>query len=238
MKYVLRCWQRLGDILLCLPAAEHLHSQGHQVFVECYSRYHSIFKCLDYCKPIDLGFNVGADSFDYFFILMGVHPSGGGSEDRYKNYRDSGKKWQHFVYEPHLCLRTAKLGPPKFSRLGFCSRSDYGLPEKFTLVAPYGHSQVTRHDPGDVVRFARQLNPKNPLFILNEADSRSPFSIQAKDLSHLPDLISMAENFVAINSAPSIIAAALGRSYHHFPQTGQFCQDDTAYLSTNAIIKK
>lgn len=232
MTYTLKCWGRLGDILLCFPAAKFLHDRGNEVLIECKTEYHDIFQCVDYVKPVPMYMGRGHP------IVMGVHPNSGGTLQRYLSYRKSGKKWQDWVYQQVNVLAECPGGAPLFTKLGHVKPSFYSLPKQFVLASPFGYSQVVKYRPEGVVAAVCDRNPGVPHKTLNDAHSSSHFQITARRLSHLPDIISWAHDFASINSAPAIIAAGLGRSYLHFPQTGESAQDDTAYLSPKAEIAK
>ena len=51
MKALIKQPGRVGDLIICLPIAEY-YSQGFEVFWECPAEYHSLFRNIDYCKPI------------------------------------------------------------------------------------------------------------------------------------------------------------------------------------------
>jgi hypothetical protein len=231
MTYTLRCWQRLGDILLCLPAAQYLHIQGHTVFIECYLKYHAIFQCVDYAVPVEPRARPEGQ-----LLVMGVHPHSGGTLARYLAYRRGGLKWQDFVYteipELNECPRVA----PVFTRTDFTTHEEYGLPRKFVLLAPDGYSQIQKHSEGAMASLLRARQPGLPIFTLTEHAGGRRGCITAVSLAHLPQIISWAERFSTINSAPAIIAAGLGRAYTHYPQEGWVAQDDTAYLASHAEV--
>ena len=230
MIYTLKCWGRLGDILLCFPAAKFLHEQGHKVVIACLHQYHSIFDTVDYVRPAACPYNEGR------VLVMGVHPTSGGSMARYNAFRESGQKWQDWVYAQHEILSECPKGPPLFTKLGLVNRSAYALQKPFVLVAPYGYSQVTKINPEEVIEAMRKRHPKAKLMILNDAQGSNPAHITARRLSHLPDIINWAEDFASINSSPAVIAAGLGKSYLHFGQTNNNSQDCTAYLSNNVVL--
>jgi hypothetical protein len=43
---------KVGDILICLPIAEHYSKLGYDVEWLCPKEYHSLFNYVDYCKPV------------------------------------------------------------------------------------------------------------------------------------------------------------------------------------------
>lgn len=229
MTITLKCWCRLGDILLCFSAAKQLHDEGNEVLIECKTEYHDIFACVDYVKPVAMYMGRGTN------IVMGVHPNSGGTLKRYLDYRKSGQKWQDWVYAQSPVLHNCPRGAPLFTRLGHVKPSFYSLPKQFTLAAPYGYSQIVKYRPESVMAAIGERHPGIPLKTLSDAHSSSHFQITARRLSHLPDIINWATGFASINSAPAIIAAGLGRSYLHFPQTGEAAQDDTLYLAKNGV---
>lgn len=232
MNYTLRCWQRLGDILLCLPAAKFLRDQGHGVYIECLPKYHDIFQCVDYARPVE----PGSAMPDETVLTMGVHPFSGGSVSRYLAYRRSGTRWQDFVYSQIYALNGCPHTAPMFNRLGDAMREEYGLPDKFILYAPTGYSQIQKHSGVAMAERLMAAHPGLPLYKLSDTADGDPTAITAKHLSHLPQIIAWAEGFATINSAPAIIAAAIGRAYTHYPQTGDLAQDDVAYLNPKAEV--
>ncbi len=50
---------RIGDLLLCLPIAKWYTDKGYEVVWPLCNKYLSLFKCIDYVKPIGVGDDIG-----------------------------------------------------------------------------------------------------------------------------------------------------------------------------------
>ena len=68
MKALIKQPGRVGDLIICLPIAEY-YSHGFDVFWECPEEYHSLFRNIDYCKPISKADNVYDKIIDISFGL-------------------------------------------------------------------------------------------------------------------------------------------------------------------------
>ena len=96
----------------------------------------------------------------------------------------------------------------------------------YSLVAPFGISQVVRHDPIEVIRKAVKMYGHENLIVLcpPEIEVGGLRCISCASLSFMPHLIACADNFLGINSAPALIASAVREKYDLIP-TG-ISQDD------------
>jgi UDP:flavonoid glycosyltransferase YjiC (YdhE family) len=216
MKIALIYRLRLGDILRCLPLAKGFADDGHEVVFVCNPEYHDIFACVPHCKPVaDLP--KGCDKV----LNLQIWP------DKYAAYRASKMRWAEFA----LGDAFAKGGYDLIPCLNVIEpEHDYGLPEKYDLVSPVNLSNggvqpnvIHKRSSNDV-----------PVYILagpNEMVCDN--HIYARKLSDLPWLIANAQNFTAVNSAPSVIASAVRGSYYHIAGTVFNGQDD--YRTANQI---
>jgi hypothetical protein len=210
VRTIIRYHERLGDVLRLLPLARHLSEGGDEVFIECKDQYADILRCVTYCRH----WRVGTDYAESDKIIdRQIWP------ERYEEWRKSGKWWEDFVFGEiapeavgqRIVLDNQVLG----SGLG-----DY------SLVAPFGISQVVRHEPIEVIRKAVKLYGAGNLIVLcpPELEVGGLRCVSCKNLSFMPHLIACADNFLGINSAPALIASAVREKYDLIP-TGIY-QDD------------
>jgi len=218
MKVLIQYHERLGDVLRMLPLAKLFSDRGDEVFFECKDEYSDILKCTTYVKHKkikDLYKN-----FDYVFNRQ-IWPL------LYDDWRKSEKRWEEFVFggqfpeavDERIILDNIWLAP------------DLGT---YDLVAPFGISQIVRHDPLVVVKKAIELYGKDNLVVLcpNELDIQGLKAISCSSVAYLPSLIQRARNFLGINSSPALIASAVRESYDLVP-TGVYQDDYT--LGANII---
>lgn len=232
MRVLLRYKQRLGDIIQLFPAAQALRDKGHEPWIECDSKYHDIFHAVSYVRP--LTYAERRLKFDRI-LSLGIHPTSGGSLERYTAYRESGKKWSEFVYNDPLIRGT--YGLIDFDKTGYCEPKDYGLPDDplaYGIIAPHGYSQVTKYDPAALISYAMEHWAPARTLILSEKHGAG--AVSARRLRDLPDIISWPKHFAAINSAPALIRQAMRKPYVHFPQTGIAAQDDTAFPGLSQVV--
>ena len=104
----------------------------------------------------------------------------------------------------------------------------------YDLVAPFGISQVVRHDPMAVIKKAIQMYGKDDLIVLcpKELDIGGLRAVSCGSVVYMPSLIQRARNFLGINSSPAIMASAVRDSYDLVP-TGVYQDDYT--LGANII---
>jgi UDP:flavonoid glycosyltransferase YjiC (YdhE family) len=218
MKVLIQYHQRLGDVLRMLPLAKLFADRGDEVFFECKNEYADILKCTTYVKhkKIDDAY----EKFDYVFNRE-VWPL------LYEEYRRSDKRWEEFVFgkdfpeavDQRVVLDNILIAP------------DLGV---YDLVAPFGISQMVRHDPMEVIKKAVQMYGKDNLIVLcpNELDINGLRAISCRSVAHMPHLIQKARNFLGINSSPAIVASAVRESYDLIP-TG--VRQDDYTLGANII---
>lgn len=199
MKILIQYHERLGDIIRMLPLAKHLHDNGDEVFIECKDQYADILRCVTYAKHKKIEDQY--DGFDKIFNRQ-IWPL------LYDEYRQSGKWWEDFVF--------GEFAPDAVGqRVVFdliIQGEDLGV---FDLVAPFGISQIVRHDPMEVVRKAIKLYGMENLAILCPPEFRIDGikTFTAKSAGELPWIIGSSRRFLGINSAPSLIASATKDSY-------------------------
>lgn len=210
MKILIQYHERLGDVIRLLPLARYLHEKGDEVFIECKDQYADILECVTYAKHKKI--EAQYDGFDHIFNRQ-VWPL------LYDEYRESGKWWEEFVFGEYAPEAVGE-------RIVFDSiekGDDLGV---FDLVAPFGISQVVRHDPMKVVVKAVSLYGKDNLAVLcpPEFQISGIRTITAKSVSELPWIVASSRNFLGINSAPALIASATKDAYDLIPTGNE--QDD------------
>jgi len=218
MKVLIQYHERLGDVLRMLPLAKLFSDRGDEVVFECKDEYSDILKCTTYVKHMKI--NDLYKNFDYVFNRQ-IWPL------LYDDWRKSEKRWGEFVFggqfpeavDERIVLDNIWLAP------------DLGT---YDLVAPFGISQIVRHDPIVVVRKAIELYGKDNLVVLcpNELDIQGLKAISCRSVAYMPSLIQKARNFLGINSSPALIASAVRESYDLVP-TGVYQDDYT--LGANII---
>lgn len=201
-----------------LPLAKLLADRGDDVFFECKDEYADILKCTTYVKHKKI--TDPYKKFDYVFNRQ-IWPL------LYDDYRKSGKRWEEFVFgedfpeavDKRIVLDNIWLAP------------DMGL---YDLVAPFGISQIVRHDPIRVIKKAVEMYGKDHLVVLcpPEIDINGLKAISCSSVVYMPFLIQKARNFLGINSSPSAIASAVRYSYDLIPTGNE--QDDYT-LGANII---
>jgi hypothetical protein len=218
MRILIQYHEKLGDVIRMLPLAKLFADRGDEVFFECKDEYSDILKCTTYVKHKKI--NDPYEKFDYVFNRQ-ILPL------LYDDWRKSEKRWEEFVFggefpdavDAGIVLDNIWLAP------------DIGV---YDLVAPFGISQIVRHDPMGVIKKAVQLYGKDNLVILcpNKLDINGLRAISCSSVAYMPFLIQKARNFLGINSSPSLIASAVRESYDLIP-TGVY-QDDYV-LGANII---
>lgn len=210
MKILIQYHERLGDVIRLLPLAKHLSDKGNEVFIECKDQYADILKCVTYAKHKRIEDQY--EGFDHIFNRQ-VWPL------LYDEYRQSGKWWEDFVYGEYAPEAVGE-------RVVFDSIIEGENLGTFDLVAPFGISQIVRHDPMKVVVKAVKLYGKEDLAVLcpPEYSINGLRTITAKSVSELPWIIKSSRNFLGINSSPAVIASAT-KDYFDLIPTGND-QDD------------
>ena len=208
--------QRLGDIILCLPACKYLADQGHEVFFECFAQYQGVFEMTSYVKA---GHGQGE------IIDLEVWP------DRYEAYRKSKKTWTEFVYsEPRI--KDADRTNIILDKLG--QERAEGLPEKYHLIAPFGISQNTFHNPIGIIQEAAKELGRDNIVILCPPEVRIEGlrTYTASSVEQMAKAIRGADQFWAINSAPIILASSVrrGKESKFWGQKGEFETDNVPWF--------
>lgn len=195
---IIKYQQRLGDILRCLPACKYLADQGHEVFFDCFEQYYGVFDLVSYAKPL------GKTPLDAEVIDLEIWPN------RYAEFLKSKKPWHDFVYS-HPTIKDADKKNIIFDRLD--NRPADGLPEKYSLIAPFGISQTYKRNPLELIQTAAKELGKENIIILCPPE----FQIQGLNTYTAPSVEQMvkairgADEFWAVNSSPIIIASAVRR---------------------------
>lgn len=218
MKVLIQYHQRLGDVVRMLPVAKLLADRGDDVYFECKDEYADILKCTTYVKhkKIDAPY----EKFDFIFNRE-VWPL------LYDEYRASGQRWEQFVFgqqypeavDERIVFDNIWMAP------------DLGV---YDLVAPFGISQIVRHDPMNVIKKAISMYGKDNLVVLcpPELDINGLTAISCSSVVYMPFLIQNARNFLGINSSPAVMASAVRESYDLIPTGNE--QDDYT-LGANII---
>jgi len=228
MRYCFKSRKRLGDALFCFPPALYLARSGHQVAIECPERHHAIFDLVSYVCPWTPVWGEPDTVFDTMAL----------------DFHFARSKIKDYVTDAFPELQ----GVPRnhnvtFDRYHAVEVPDYGLPRPYILISPFGYSQP-RNPPIawflDQVR--KRFGPGWKVFCLSDkpvVDCPVPV-LTATSVAHLPRLIEEAEEFFTVNSAPSIIAAAVRtRPYYHVWDWGYDSADVDArcnYESYNQIV--
>lgn len=218
MRILIQYHERFGDVLRMLPLAKLFADRGDEVFFECKDEYADILKCTTYVKHKKI--NDPYQKFDYVFNTQ-IWPL------LYDDWRKSEKRWEEFVFggefpdavDKRIILDNIWLAP------------DLGL---YDLVAPFGISQIVKHDPIMIVKKAIEMYGKDNLVVLcpNELDINGLKAISCSSVAYMPFLIQKARNFLGINSSPALIASSVRESYDLVP-TGVYQDDYT--LGANII---
>jgi len=220
LRILIQYHERLGDVIRLLPLAKYLHDKGGEVFIECRDQYADILNCVTYAKHKRIEDQY--DGFDKIFNRQ-VWPL------LYDEYRQSGKWWEDFVF--------GEFAPEAVGeRIVFDSiikGEDFGV---FDLVAPFGISQIVRHDPMKVISKAVKMYGLDEIAVLCPPDVQISGirTITAKSVSELPWIIGSSRHFLGINSSPALIASATKESYQLIP-TGNFQDDYTLGAETISL---
>lgn len=220
---IIRYSQRLGDVVRCLPLARHLAAQGQRVFIECLDQYHGIFENVSYVRPLRMGLFIPADRvYD-----LEIWPN------RYDAFRASGLTWWQFITGLYPEFAGLEMSI-EFDRIGGPEvRAKYGLTEPYSLLCPFGYSQLHPVPLEEFFALQRGLwadgarnyiladRAQKAVLVANGWDEGSLLTAQLADL---PALIRDAQNLLTINSAPDIIASAVRKSWHKIPEGN--AQDD------------
>ena len=186
--------QRLGDVLRCLPAAKYLADQGHEVFFDCFEQYHGVFDLVSYVKAGSKG-----DVLD-----LEIWPN------RYNDFIKSRKAWHDFVYS-HLEIKEADKTNIVLDKLD--NKPAEGLPDSYHLVAPFGISQTFYRNPLTLIQDAVKELGKESVFVLcpPEIKIQGLNTYTAQSIEQMAKAIRGADQFLAVNSSPIIIASAVRR---------------------------
>lgn len=228
MKILIKYHQRLGDVIRVLAMARSLDEKGHQVYIECFPEYHSIFKICPYAQPIAPGraYPPGF-KFDYMIDLE-IWPN------RYHQYRKSGKKWWDFVTNSHPITQGLKWRSPFVEPL-----PPYPIdnPQRYCVVANAGFSQMPRIEPSKVSALAQKLYPNLTTLCLGIGQAHGKETWwTATDLCYLAGLIKNAGAVVTINTSVTYFADALRDKYDHIAETGNNGQDDFVSSKQNRHV--
>lgn len=206
--------QRLGDVLQCLPAARYL-AQQDEVQIECLPQYAGAMDLVSYATWVAPGQGTGER------IELEIWPN------RYNAFRQSGLSWMDFVYQhPAIAEADRKIvldrvpdGPPA------------GLPDKYNLLAPHGISHGWHYPLNKIMQKAEEMMGS---YFLMHAPCHCYYSVphwSAGSIVEMAQAIKHADLFMAINSAPIVMASALrqdGKETFYLPQKGQWAQDNVA----------
>jgi hypothetical protein len=206
--------QRLGDVLQCLPAARYL-AQQDEVQIECLPQYAGVMDLVSYATWVAPGQGTGER------IDLEIWPN------RYNAFRQSGLSWMDFVYQhPTIAEADRKIvldrvpdGPPA------------GLPDKYNLLAPHGISHGWHYPLNKIMQKAEEMMGS---YFLMHAPCHCYYSVphwSAGSIVEMAQAIKHADLFMAINSAPIVMASSLrqdGKETFYLPQKGQWAQDNVA----------
>lgn len=185
--------QRLGDVLRCLPACKYLADQGHEVFFDCFAQYHGVFEMVSYVKA---GHRQGVT------IDLEIWPA------RYEEFINSKKTWHDFVYS-HNSIKDADKTNIILDKLEKTPAE--GLPSNYVLVAPFGISQSYKRDPTLIIQDAVREFGMDKVIVLcpPEVTIQGLRTYTAPTIQDMAKAIRDAEEFLAVNSSPIILASAV-----------------------------
>ena len=225
MKILIQYHERLGDILRLLPLAKHLSEKGNEVLFECKDEYKDIFNCLSYVKhkPIDAMY----ENIDFVFNRQ-IWPH------LYDEYRKSGQKWERFVYGGFCDEAIGK-------RIVLDKLPDTKANEEYSLVAPFGISQVNRIEPSMVIKKALKMYGLEKTIILcpTEEIANSLFVVRGHHCNTITEMVMLirnAKNFLGINSSPAVIASAVREQYDWIADGSFDGQDDYGAWATRIYL--
>jgi hypothetical protein len=182
---------------MSFPACQFLAQQGHTVEYACHPSFASIFECISYAKFVDPNVPHPHDrKLDFNIGLLDC-------------------KLQDYIYEKIPAIAPAKRRPVVFDVS--VTPEDYGLPKDYILISPFGYCQPRKPSPEWFVHVVKnRIGGSLPIYALTDRPLPCPVpTITARRLSHLPALIRNATEFFTINSAPTVIAAAVRSRYYH-----------------------
>ena len=155
--------------------------------------------------------------------------------NRYKAFRESGLSWMDFVYlhpaiagaDRNIVLDRVPDGPPP------------GLPDNYNLLAPHGISQGWHYPLSKIRQKADEI--LRPYFLMH-APCNCFYTVphwSAASVVEMAQAIKHADKFMAINSAPAILASALrpDRPTYFLPQKEQWAQDNIAPWPTRVDVE-
>lgn len=213
--------QRLGDVLQCLPAAKYL-AQEEEVQIECLPQYAGALDLVSYANWVAPGEGKGER------IELEIWPN------RYNSFRQSGLSWMDFVYQhPAIAAADRRIdldcvpdGPPP------------GLPNQYNLLAPLGISQGWNYPTLDIIQKAEDLMGDYVIM----CESKYYFYKRhwtAGSIVEMAQAIKHADKFMAINSAPIILASALrqDKPTYFLPQKEQWAQDNITAWPTRVDVE-
>jgi hypothetical protein len=128
--------------------------------------------------------------------------------NRYEEFIKSKKTWHDFVYS-HNSIKDADKTNIILDKLEKTPAE--GLPSNYVLVAPFGISQSYKRDPTLIMQDAVREFGKDSVIVLCPAE----ISIQglrtytAPTIHDMAKAIRDAEEFLAVNSSPIILASAV-----------------------------
>jgi hypothetical protein len=202
--------QRLGDVLRMLPAAKHL-AQHDEVQIECFPQYAGVMDLVSYATWVAPGEGKGER------IDLEIWPN------RYNAFRESKLSWMDFVYQhPAIAGADRKIildrvpdGPPP------------GLPHNYNLLAPLGVSQGWNYPIMRILDKASELLGGYTI-LCEKKYYFDKLHWSAPSILEMAQAIKHADKFMAINSAPAILASALRRERQTYflPQKNEWAQDN------------
>jgi len=207
---------RLGDILRCLPIAEHFHNLGNEIVFECNEEYHNLFEMVDYCTPCRP--DTDRNYFDRVVDLQ-IWPN------RYNDFRTSGKKWADYIWD--LIEEGEKI--PRDIHLNAPAICVPPIIQDSVLCFPLGYSQSIKYDTSKIIQLAHIIANGNPVICVGKKD----FGMREFDsIETLCAYIAKAKQVVTINSAPTVICSALRSSWFHIPDSEQ---DDFFHINQKRL---
>lgn len=223
MKVLFKSRARLGDAVLCFPSALFMKQQGHEVWVECPERWHPIFRWISYARPCAPGSCKDASvAFDTNKLDM----------------TQCSAKIINYIQDAFPQLKGAPRDQRPFFDVDH-KPSLPKLPSEYVIAAPFGYSQHFKVDPEWMIKKARSIFPDAPVICLSDVPrpALSAEILVSNSVDQLPAILRGAKAIFTINSAPTILAAAVNRHCFLVPNRDPIGGRTNYYVPDQTILQ-